>query len=308
MLAKHVLYLLVSALPCAACVLEGGDELAESDIQQEILEPPTNVTITGVSAERANLAWDAVPGALKYYVYQSTSAAGPYAFANTARAPSTTIQIAHLTPGTDYCFAVRTEDGTGPGGLSTPACTSTQTGPQPPSTVIASQTAPTSVHVKWTDVANASKYYVYRSGAINGTYSFLATVAAPTTSLLNSGLAEGTSYCYKVAADVGGAVSAFSTGHCNTSFQPPATVTALRTSSTRIQLSWESITNATKYYVYESRGGAPYANVTSVAASSAPSVIRANLTTGVEYCYRIQSVNAANQTSPASLPPACATP
>jgi fibronectin type 3 domain-containing protein len=278
----------------------------EAEVDQEVLGPPSSVTIETVAADRVNLSWSAVGGALKYYVYQSTTMNGPYAFVNTARAPQTSIQIAHLTQGQNYCFIVQTEDGTGPGGASTPVCTLTKTG-TPPSTVIAFPTSTSSVKVDWNVVEGAAKYYIYRSGSLNGTYSYLTTVYSPTLTYLNSGLTAGT-YCYKVASDVGGIISGLSNGHCNTSFQPPQNVTATRTSPTRIQLAWNAATSATKYFVYESRNGGAYANVTSVAQSGTPNVIRANLITGSQYCYRIQSVNAANQTSPLSLQPACATP
>jgi fibronectin type 3 domain-containing protein len=295
------LFVTVAAL--SGCALEMDNE---AEVDQEVLGPPSSVTIETVAADRVNLSWTAVGGALKYYVYQSTNMNGPYAFVNTARAPQTSIQIAHLTAGQNYCFIIQTEDGTGPGGSSTPVCTLTKTG-QPPSTVIAYPASTTSVKVDWSSVEGASKYYIYRSGALNGTYSYVTTVFSPTLTYLNSGLTAGT-YCYKVASDVGGIISSLSNGHCNTSFQPPQNVTATRTSSTRIQLAWSPATNATKYYVYESRNGGAYANVTSVTQSASPTVIRANLTTGAQYCYRIQSVNAANQTSPLSLQPACATP
>lgn len=288
------------------CALDGGDELAE--VEQGVLAPPTNVTITSAALDRVNLSWDAVTGAVKYYVYQSADPAGPFTFVNTARAPDTSIQIAHLNPSTNYCFALRTEDGSGPGPLSTPSCMATQNTPQPPATVIATPTSATSVRVDWTAVTNAVKYYVYRSGTLNGSYTYLTTVFTPSLTYSNAGLTENATYCYKVAADIGGYISPLSAGHCNTSLQPPTNVTATRTSSSRISVTWTAATNATKYYVYESRGGGAYGNVTTVVQSANPGVIRASLTTGVEYCYRIQTVNAANQTSPISLPPACATP
>jgi fibronectin type 3 domain-containing protein len=300
--------LLAALLGLSSCVVPVDENENENDIEQGVLAPPSNVTITASSLDRVNLSWDPVAGAIKYYVYQSTSTGGPFTFANTARAPQTSIQIANLTPNTSYCFAVRTEDGTGPGALSTPACMSTMSTPQPPSVVVASPSSATSVSVHWSPVANASKYYVYRSNTTTGTYSYLTTVFAPTLAYQNAGLTAGTTYCYRVAVDVGGVMSGFSSPHCNTSFQPPSGVTAVRTSATRIQVAFGAVTNATKYYVYESVGAGPFAYATTVVQSSAPSVIRANLTTGVQYCYRVQSVNAANQTSPQSLPAVCATP
>ena len=91
-------------------------------------------------------------------------------------------------------------------------------------------------------------------------------------------------------------------------YYPPTDVTATRTSPTRIRIDFTQGTNAFKYYVYESRAGGPYTNVATVLQSSGPSTIRANLSTSVEYCYRLQAVTASNQVSPRSLPPACATP
>ena len=300
-----------AAVGLTGCVAETGGEsdgVELAEVEQLVLGPPTNVTLTGAGTDRITVSWDAVAGATKYYVYQATNVNGPYAFANTARAPSTSIQIAHLNPATNYCFSVRTEDGTGPGAFSTPVCSSTQAGPQPPDVINARPVSTTSVRVDWSPRANATKYYVYRSAAVNGSYSYLTTVFAPTLTYTNNNLPAGGTYCYKVAVDIAGQVSPLSAAHCNTSFQPPATVTATRTSPTRIQVSWSAVTGASKYYVYESRGGAPFAYATSVVQAASPTVARANLTTGVQYCYRIQSVTASNQLSPQSLPAVCATP
>jgi fibronectin type 3 domain-containing protein len=307
MTAKNYVSVFVVGAAFAGCVVDM-DVVDESESEQAVLAPPTTVTVTSVTPERVNLSWSDVPGAIKYYVYKATDVAGPYVFANTARAPATSLQLAGLTPGQSYCFAVRSEDGGGPGDMSTPACTSTTDEPTAPDTVIAYPLDATSIDVDWSEAPNAYKYYVYRADALNGSYTFLRTEFAPKTSFIQTGLTAGATYCYKVAVDIGGYISPQSLGHCNTSFQPPRDVTATRASTTRINVAWAAATDATKYYVYESRGGAPYQFATTVVQSATPGVQRANLTTGTEYCYRIVSVNASNQQSPRSLPPTCATP
>ena len=134
---------------------------------------PLVIVIQPCDGVAVQLQPDAVVGAVKYYVYRSTTGpTGPFSYINTTRAPGTSLQVAHLSPSTEYCYEVRTEDGTGPGAPSTPpACTTQPTGPNPPNAVVVSQVAPDRVNVSWTSVAGATKYYVHEASSLNGTYA-----------------------------------------------------------------------------------------------------------------------------------------
>src|SRR5687767_12838433 len=102
----------------SSCVVPG-DEEPYSELEQFVLGPPANVMVTPTAIDRATVSWDPVVGAVKYYVSRSTTGpAGPFSFLNTTRAPGTTLQVAHLSASTEYCYEVRTEDGTGPGAPS----------------------------------------------------------------------------------------------------------------------------------------------------------------------------------------------
>ena len=295
------------AVSLAGCALED-DEVLESVDEQGILGPPATVTVTATAPDRATVSWTDVPGAVKYYVYMSQGPAGPFTIVNTARAPSTSLAVAHLNENLEYCFEVRTEDGTGPGAPSTPACTTTPTGPSAPNAVQVTQTQPDRVSVAWTTIAEATKYYIYEATSLNGTYTYVNTALAPANTLTLA-VPANTTRCYRVATFSPNGTSIQSPGGCNTGIQPPTAITATRTSSTRISLAWTAAANASKYYVYESRAGAPLVLVGSVLATSPTSLARANLTTGVQYCYQIRTEGTpTSNISGYSAPAACATP
>lgn len=67
------------------------------------------------------------------------------------------------------------------------------------------------IKVDWVSgFAGATSYQVYRSSSIDGAYSLLTTVAAPTTTYTNIGLTAGASWFYKIKAIAGPRVSDFS--------------------------------------------------------------------------------------------------
>lgn len=63
-----------------------------------------------------------------------------------------------------------------------------------------SSTYASKVKVKWSKVANADGYIIYRADAKNGTYKKIKTVGASTTTFSNTGLRSATEYYYKVKA------------------------------------------------------------------------------------------------------------
>lgn len=72
--------------------------------------PPASVTATAISSSRIRIDFSTVPGATKYYIYQSDG--GPFAFRGTvlAQNPPTYTSV-NLLPNTMYSFYVVTDDG-----------------------------------------------------------------------------------------------------------------------------------------------------------------------------------------------------
>jgi fibronectin type 3 domain-containing protein len=86
---------------------------------------PANVTATLVTPDRIQVDWSPVPSAFKYLVFQST-AGGPFVFAGSLLAPSTSFLAVNLSPGTTYAFEVQAEDAVQTQGpLSLPASATT---------------------------------------------------------------------------------------------------------------------------------------------------------------------------------------
>lgn len=290
----------------AGCVAELGDE--ETSTEQYVLPPPMQVMVTSTAVDRVSVSWTDVPGAIKYYVYQSTAMAGPYTMVSSVRAPSTSTPVAHLTPNTNYCFEVRSEDGTGPGGFSTPTCTSTETFPPASTSIVATQQTDTSVAVRWNPVANATKYYLFSSTSLNGTYSFRYTVVAPYTTFLDTTLTANGTYCYKVQAQTANGTSALTAGTCNTTIQPPTDVAVNANGPGRLNVTWTKATGVAKTYVFESANGGAYVLRCSILAGATQTCARAGLTSGTQYCYELQTEGTpTNNRSSLSVPIVCGT-
>ncbi len=151
------------------------------------------------------------------------------------------------------------------------------------------QSSPTRVTVDWTAVSGATKYYVFQAASLDGTYEYVNTTIAPGTSLAVANLAEGETACFKVQTQALNGVSDLSSGICNTSLQPPTNITAVKTATTRLSVSWTPATGVDRTYVFESKDGGPSVLVGSVLATSAQSLNRANLSIGAQYCYQLQS-------------------
>src|SRR5688572_17472373 len=64
----------------------------------------------------------------------------------------------------------------------------------------------------------------------------------------------------------------------------PENVTATATATTRINVTWDDVPGATKYYVYRSAAGGPYAYI-ATARAPATSLAVAKLLPNTEYCF-----------------------
>jgi fibronectin type 3 domain-containing protein len=67
-----------------------------------------------------------------------------------------------------------------------------------------------SIRLKWTPLAGASGYHVYRAASPYGSYTKLTTTALTASTFINNGLTSGTHYAYKVTAVTSGGESALS--------------------------------------------------------------------------------------------------
>jgi fibronectin type 3 domain-containing protein len=267
---------------------------------------PTALTATAVSASRVTLAWqpasDPETGVAGYVVYRDDVEVG--------RPTATAFSDTGLVAVTAYSYEVSALNGDGlEGSRSTPATTTTLDGTPPtaPPALEATPLSTTSIALTWSPAADAESgvhaYNVYRDGALAGT--------ATTTAFTDVGLAPNTAYTYTVTAVNGagleGPASPAATASTLADQTPPdapSGFTALATSTTRIALQWNAVSDAESgirtYRIY--REGV------LVDSSATTSYADTGLAPGTTYAYEVSAVNGAGLESARSDPASATTP
>jgi O-glycosyl hydrolase/fibronectin type 3 domain-containing protein len=158
--------------------------------------PPTGLTATAGNTQVA-LSWMASSGATSYTVKRSTVNGSGYA--NVATPSATTYTNTGLTNGTTYYFVVSATNSAGTSGNSNQASATPQTGVPPVPTGLTATTGNTQVALSWMASSGATSYTVKRSTVNGSGYANVATGIA-STSYTNTGLTNGTTYYFVVAA------------------------------------------------------------------------------------------------------------
>ena len=241
-----------------------------------------------ISTGKPYIKWTAVAGASQYEVYRSGSKDGTYTLLGTTTAANYTDSKANA--GYTYYYKVKAISkvrSTANSSLSaTVAATCHCARPVVKPDYLISTGKP---YIKWTAVAGASKYYVYRSGSSNGTYKYVGTTTA--TNYTDNKANAGYTYYYKVKAVSkvsSGANSYYSvvigaTCHCA---RPSVKIT---TSNGSPRLTWNAVAGANKYYIYRSTE----ANGTFEYLYSTKNLFYTNKSAvaGTTYYYKVKAVS-----------------
>jgi fibronectin type 3 domain-containing protein len=171
------------------------------------------------------------------------------------------------------------------------------------------------VSLSWTAPAYARSYNVKRATTSGGPYTTITNV--PTTSVVDTGLINGTTYFYVVSAlnYYGETANSAEANATPAAPAPPAAPTGLMTTAgdTVALLAWTPSAGATSYNVKRSTtSGGPYTTITNVTTTS---VVDTGLTNGITYYYVVSALNTYGESvnsspasaTPAALPPAAPT-
>ena len=184
---------------------------------------PTILTVT-TNNDEVSLTWSPVSSATSYNVKRSTTSGSEITIAS----PGSTSYIdTSVTAGTEYFYEVSAVNSAGEGPTS--AETNATPAALPAPTIVTVTTGFSGkVSLTWTAVANVTGYYVERST----TSGSEITVASPSgTSYNDTGLVNGTTYYYEVAAYNGNGQSANSAETNATPFATIPTITPINISS-----------------------------------------------------------------------------
>lgn len=208
---------------------------------------------------------------------------------------------------------------TGPGGTATKTATTaitvTQTAdttpPSTPAGLTATAAGSAEIDLLWTassDAVGVTGYRIERCQGV-GCTNFTVQVATPSvTNLDDEGLAEGTSYSYRVrATDAAGNLSGYSNTASATTqtavdtTQPtvPLGLTAKAVSASRIDLTWSASTDnvGIKRYRVQRCQGVSCTNFALVAKVTGTSFSDAALASNTSYRYRVRAVDQAGNLS-----------
>jgi len=273
-----------------------------------VLKAPDSLTAIPGNAQ-VSLAWNAVTSAVSYNILRGTSRGGPYTLlASAASGPSFTDR--NLTNGNPYFYVVQTMS-TNLGAYSEEVdATPSSLLPSAPSNFSASPGS-TWAGLSWSPSDNAVTYAVFRGEKDGGPYSF---VAQPnTTAYEDTGLYNGTTYYYVVAAvnvhgqsaysaQVSAAVSAIEKPHASV-------ISKAEALDKRCGITWENSYGAVSYTVYRSStSGGPYE---SLGITTGSTYQDSGLTNGITYYYVVDSHNGsaiAARSNEVSITPAAQLP
>jgi hypothetical protein len=167
-----------------------------------------------------------------------------------------------------------------------------------PSNVGAFGTSDTSVTLTWTDNASNETHFIVDRSVDGVNYKRIGSVPANSTSFPDTGLQPGNTYHYRVKAitetvNSGWRTVSGSTLTTGTKVAPgaPAGMTASSPAPTLMTVSWfDTADNETHHLLERSLDGTNFKRIASMGAN-VTEFLDSGLTPGVQYHYRLRSVN-----------------
>ena len=252
------------------------------------LTAPSAKTDYLISTGKPYIKWAAVAGASKYEVYRSGSKDGTYTLLGTTTNLNYTDSKANA--GYIYYYKVKAVNANSikSNYSATVAATCHCARPVVKPDYLISTGKP---YIKWTAVSGASKYYVYRSGSKDGTYTLLGTTTA--ANYTDSKANAGYTYYYKVKAissvknTANSALSAAVAVTCRCA--RPDVKPDYLISTGKPYIKWTAVPGASKYYVY--RSGSSNGTYKYVGTTTATNYTDNKANAGYTYYYKVKAVS-----------------
>ena len=234
-------------------------------------------------------------GATSYNVYRGTTPGGEGASPYVTGVGASYNDFG-VVNGTTYYYKMSAVDGNGESGLSKEAV-ATPGSTQLPAPTLALTPGSAQVTARWSAVSGATGYNLYRS-TDNSNFTEIKSNVSVTTAA-DTGLTNGVTYYYEVAAvSAGGegAVSAHAAATPGAAMLPVPTGVRAFNRSNRVDVQWNPVAGATSYNVYRSttaggEGTVPYATGVTSGNSYGPYYQDYGVTANTTYYYTVTAVN-----------------
>lgn len=163
-----------------------------------------------------------------------------------------------------------------------------------PDDLNASIVSTSQINLAWQDVNGEESYTIERKSGVGGSWSEIGTATTGSTSYTDSTVVTGNQYYYRVIARNGGQSSPTSSEVSAALVMPatPMNVSALKLSSTSIQITWDDVPFETMYYLEQKTGAAGAWSQIATFAANTVVVTNNGLTPYTQYYYRIRAGNA----------------
>ena len=291
--ALAVMFLALLMTACGG----GGDGGSDS---KPLPSPPATVSATPGIGE-VTLNWTDVTGATSYNVYSSETSPVTKTTGTKITVNDNSAVIAGLDNGITYYFVVTAVDANGES-VESVEVSATPVLPSAPTGVTAAP-GDNNATIRWTAVAGASSYNVYRSQTSPVTKATGTISTGTDNSLVITGLNNGTPYYFVVTAMVNGLESPISSEVTATpaSAIPPAPGAPINVTgapgAASATLTWPPVATATSYNAYYSTSpSVTIATGTKVTGATNGSSIP-NLIRGIPYFFVVTAVNAGGESA-----------
>jgi len=278
----------------------GGQSSAPSaEVSAALASPavPTNVAALKLSFSSIRVSWDDVEFETAYYLERKTGSSGTWSQISSLPANTIVVTNTGLSPNTQYFYRLRASNGIGTSAYSSEATATTDpVPPTTPSLTSATASGPFTVNLFWSNASYEDGYVIERRLGTNGSWGFLASVAANVTSFIDGTVIPVTTYEYRVyATNVLGPSDYSNTRTVITPQIPPPTapsgLVAKALNSTSVVISWNDVSFETGYRL-ERRFEDPNSwTVVATLPSNTTSFTNIGLIEGVQYWFRAQAFN-----------------
>ncbi len=223
----------------------GNSEYSDTVSATTIVAAPTGFSATATNSSQINLSWGKVAGAKGYKIYRSTSSGETLTLLISVSSES--YSNTGLSVSTTYYYKVTAYSDVGESESSSQVSATTILAA--PINLAKDYSSSSQITLSWSSVAGATSYKIYRSTSSGGPDTYVTSVTSESGA--SKGLSANTTYYYKVTAcDANGESGYSNLLSVTTNVLAPTNLSAKTTTFEQIDLSWNSVSGATKYNIY----------------------------------------------------------